>query len=106
MIASTGARSNQAKRDEREGGDSTEHIEGVFRQAKGGLDELLMKNGERQTRRERLANNGDRKSVHKFAQVNVARVVYSRLPSDLIKSQTGRLNKSPHTVHAFANRHR
>jgi hypothetical protein len=35
----------------------------------------------------------------------VARVVYSRTFPSLTKPQTGRLNKSPHTVHAIANRH-
>src|SRR5262245_39415516 len=37
---------------------------------------------------------------------NVARVVYSRTFLSLTTPQTGRLNKSPHTVHAIANRHR
>jgi hypothetical protein len=36
----------------------------------------------------------------------VARVVYSRLFPDGTKPKTGRLNKSPHIVHAFANRYR
>ena len=36
----------------------------------------------------------------------MARVVYSRSFPDQTKSQTGRLNKSPHTVHALANRHK
>src|SRR5262245_60663442 len=36
----------------------------------------------------------------------VARVVYSRMVPNLTKPQTGRLNKSPHTVHAIANLHR
>jgi len=36
----------------------------------------------------------------------VARVVYSRTFPGLIKPQTGRLNKSPHIVHAIANRPR
>src|SRR5215813_6844414 len=36
----------------------------------------------------------------------VARVVYSRAFPSLTKPQTGRLNKSPHTVHAIANRRR
>src|SRR5215470_10751682 len=36
----------------------------------------------------------------------VARVVYSRTFPSLTTPQTGRLNKSPHTVHAIANRHR
>ena len=37
---------------------------------------------------------------------NVARVVYSRTFPSLLTPQIGRLNKSPHTVHAIANRHR
>jgi len=36
----------------------------------------------------------------------VARVVYARAFPSLTKPQTGRLNKSPHTVHAIANRHK
>jgi hypothetical protein len=36
----------------------------------------------------------------------VARVVYSRFFPDWTKPQTGRLNKSPHTVAVIANRHR
>ena len=34
-----------------------------------------------------------------------ARVAYSRTFPDQTKPQTGRLNKSPHTLHAIANRH-
>jgi hypothetical protein len=36
---------------------------------------------------------------------DVARFVYSRTFPSLTTPQTGRLNKSPHTVHAIANRH-
>src|SRR5262249_25941699 len=36
----------------------------------------------------------------------VARVVYPRFFPDRTKSQTERLNKSPHTVHAFAKHHK
>src|SRR5215470_8994362 len=36
---------------------------------------------------------------------NVARVVYSRTFPSMTTPRTGRLNKSPHTVHAIANRH-
>src|SRR5262245_61688222 len=34
----------------------------------------------------------------------VARVVYSRSLPDRTRPQAGRLNKSPHTVYSFANR--
>jgi plastocyanin len=44
------------------------------------------------------------KSVSKCEDGIVARVVYSRLFPDWAKPQTGRLNKSPHTVRAFASR--
>jgi hypothetical protein len=37
---------------------------------------------------------------------NVARVVYSRTFPSLAETQAGRLNKSPHTVYAIANRHK
>src|SRR5262249_37069644 len=44
------------------------------------------------------------KSVSKCEDGIVARVVYSRLFPDWAKPQTGRLNKSPHTVRTFASR--
>jgi hypothetical protein len=34
-----------------------------------------------------------------------ARVVFSRFLPDWTQPQSGRLNKSPHTIHAFANRY-
>ncbi len=43
-------------------------------------------------------------AVSKCVYGTVARVVYSRLFPDRTTPQAGRLNKSPHTVHAFANR--
>ena len=49
-------------------------------------------------------------AVCKCLYGTVARVVYSRLfpdwTTDRTGPQTGRLNKSPHTVGAFANRHK
>src|SRR5262245_65775044 len=45
-------------------------------------------------------------AVSKCVCGTVARVVYPRLFPDRTKPQTGRLNKSPHSVHAFANRHK
>jgi hypothetical protein len=43
-------------------------------------------------------------AVCKCVHGTVARVVYSRFFPDWTNPQTGRLNKSPHTIHAFANR--
>src|SRR5512145_2087796 len=45
------------------------------------------------------------RSDSKCVYGTVARVVYSRLFPDRTRPETGRLNKSPHTLHAFANRH-
>jgi hypothetical protein len=44
--------------------------------------------------------------VGKCAYETVARVVYSRLVPGRTRPQAWRLNKSPHTLHAFANRSR
>jgi hypothetical protein len=58
----------------------------------------------------RLAAAGEAlKELERFAIAHTGaapRVVYSRTFPSLTKPQTGRLNKSPHTVHAIANRHR
>jgi hypothetical protein len=46
-----------------------------------------------------------RSAANNCAYGIVARVVYSRFFPEWTKPQTGRLNKSPHTVYAFANRY-
>src|SRR5215475_10552933 len=53
----------------------------------------------------RLPPGGASRAVCNRVYGAVARVVYSRTFPSRTKPQTGRLNKSPHTVHAIANRH-
>jgi len=64
--------------------------------------------GDQEARAElRAIESGEKtRSVWNCVYGNVARVVYSRTFYSLTTPLTGRLNKSPHTVHAIANRHK
>ena len=64
--------------------------------------------GDQEARAElRAIESGEKtRSVWNCVYGNVARVVYSRTFYSLTTPLTGRLNKSPHTVHAIATCHR
>src|SRR5215470_5754216 len=63
--------------------------------------------GKMRSEKYNLTNDGGSLSaVCNCVYGNVARVFYSRTFPSLKTPQTGRLNKSPHTVHAIATRHK